>query len=71
MVLSSLIYTTLCPFYFCNHLEEEERAGCLAFIVLQCLVTVNILWLFLMVPRVCLQYMIVVFPDHIHLPLHV
>ena len=24
---------TLCPFEFCNHLEEEERAGCFAFVV--------------------------------------
>ena len=21
---------TLCPFYFCNHLNSEERAGCFA-----------------------------------------
>ena len=25
----------LCPFLFCNHLEEEEKAGCFAFIVIQ------------------------------------
>ena len=25
----------LCPFWFCNHLEEEEKAGCFAIIVLQ------------------------------------
>ena len=30
-----------------------------------CLVIV--VWLFLMVPWVCLQFMIVVFPDHTHL----
>ena len=30
-----LLCITLCPFYFCNHLEEEEKAGCLAIIVLQ------------------------------------
>ena len=24
----------LCPFYFCNHLGEEEKDGCLATIVL-------------------------------------
>ena len=22
---------TVCPFWFCNHLEEEEGAGCFAF----------------------------------------
>ena len=30
----------------------------------RCLVTVNVLWLFLMVPWVGLQCVIVVFPDH-------
>ena len=24
-----------CSFYFCNHLEEEEKAGCFAIVVLQ------------------------------------
>ena len=33
-----------------------------------CLVTVNVLWLFLTVPWVGLQCVIVIFPDHIHLP---
>ena len=31
---------------------------------LRCLVIV--LWLFLMMPRVCVQFVIVVFPDHTH-----
>ena len=26
---------TLCPFQFCNHLEETERVGCFAIFVLQ------------------------------------
>ena len=30
---TSLVCITLCPFWFCNHFEEEERAGCFAFIV--------------------------------------
>ena len=25
---------TLCPFYFCNHLDGQERAGCFALFVL-------------------------------------
>ena len=29
-----LLCITLCTFQFRNHLEEEERAGCFAFIVL-------------------------------------
>ena len=35
--------------------------------ILVCNVTINVLWLFLTVPWVGLQYVIVVFPDHIHL----
>ena len=29
-----LLCITLCPFLFCNHLEEEEIAGCLAITIL-------------------------------------
>ena len=32
-----------------------------------CIVTINVLWLFHMVPWVGLQFVIVVFPDHTHL----
>ena len=32
----------LCLFQFCNHLDEEERAGCFAFLSFGCLVTVNV-----------------------------
>ena len=27
-----LVCITLCPFQLCNHLDEEERAGCFAFV---------------------------------------
>ena len=37
----------------------------------RCLVAVNVLWFFLMVPWVGLQYVIVVFPDLTHLLLDV
>ena len=30
-----LLWITLCLFQFCSHLEEEERAGCFAFLVLR------------------------------------
>ena len=36
---SVFVFVLLCiilsPFLFCNHLEEEKRAGCFAFIVLR------------------------------------
>ena len=35
MFVFVLVCITLCPFYFCNPLEEEEIAGSFAIIVLQ------------------------------------
>ena len=52
----------------CNHLEEEERE-LVALLLLSygCLVTLNVLRLFLTVLWVGLQCVIVIFPDHTHL----
>ena len=60
------VFVLLCVTLCCNHLEEEEKAGCFAIIVL-CIVTINVLGLFLMVPWVGPQCVIVVFPDHTYL----
>ena len=30
-----LLGITYCSFWFCNHFDEEEKAGCFAIIVLQ------------------------------------
>ena len=57
-----LVCITLCP-----NLDEEERAGCFAFlslIVFRMLVTANVLWVFLRVLWHALQCVIVVFPDY-------
>ena len=35
MFVFVLLCITLSPFQFCNHLEDEEKAGCFAIIVLQ------------------------------------
>ena len=40
----------------------EERAGCLPGVIIMIVV-----WFFLTMPWVCLQFVIVVFPDHTHL----
>ena len=32
-VLIVLLYVTLCPFWFCNHHDGEERDGCFAWFV--------------------------------------
>ena len=51
--------------YFVFHLSfaEEEKAGCFAIVVLQMYSHTNVLWLFLTVPWVGLQCVIVVSPD--------
>ena len=33
LIVVFLLYDTLCPFYFCNHIDVEERAGCFAWLV--------------------------------------
>ena len=44
------VLVLLCPFYFFNHLDGKERAGCFILIIFLNLVTVSVLWLFLVVP---------------------
>ena len=58
-----LVCITLCPFSCSNHLEEEDYV----FIVSPMSCHLYVLWLFLAVPWVGLQCVIVVFPDHTRL----
>ena len=46
MFVFVLLCFTLCLFQFCNHLEEEVKAGCLLLLGYRCIVTVNVLLLF-------------------------
>ena len=48
-------------------LKRKRKLVALLLVYYRCLVTVNVLWLFLTVPWVGLQSMIVVFSDHTHL----
>ena len=64
----------LCLYLFCFALLCVHsssaimlKAGCFAIIILQMYCTIHVLWLFLTVPWVGLQCVIVVFPDHTHL----
>ena len=63
-----MVCITLCTFYFCNHIDEEERER-VALLLLPSgyLATVHVLWLFLAVPMMGLQFEAIVFPDHTHL----
>ena len=48
-------------------LTRKRELDALLLLSLGCLVTVRVRWLFLAVPWVGLQFVIVVFPDHAHL----
>ena len=72
MLVFALLCISLCPFQFCKHLgvneRERERACSCALIVFLMSLTVDVLCLFLTVPLIGLRCVIVVFPDHTHLP---
>ena len=48
-------------------LKRKRKLVALLLLSYICIVTINVLWLFLTVPWVGLQCVIVVFPDHTHL----
>ena len=47
-------------------MKRMRKLVALQLLSYRCIVIINVLLLFLTVPRVGLQYMIVVFPDHTH-----
>ena len=47
--------------------KRKRKLVALQLLSYRCIVIINVLWLFLTVPWVVLQYVIVVFPDHTHL----
>ena len=60
-----LLYVTLCPFSIAIILMGKKELIALLNLSSWCLVMVE--RLFLTVPQGCLQFVIVVFPDHTHL----
>ena len=65
----------LCLSLFCNALlnvhssfaiilKRKRKLVALLILSYRCIVTINVMWLFLTVPLVGLQYVNVVFPDH-------
>ena len=68
MLVFVLVYITVCPFQFCNHLDDKKRSGCFDLIVflISCYLYYG-MWLFFTVPLASLQCVIVVFLDHTHL----
>ena len=68
MYLSLFCYALLCVHsLFSITLKRKRKLVTLLLLSYRCNVTVNVLWLFLAVPWVGLQCVIVVFPDHTHL----
>ena len=55
------------PVFKDDRLEEEDKLFALPLLYYRCIVTINVLRLFLTVPWVGLHCVIVVFPDHTHL----
>ena len=68
MRLSLFCYALLCVFAsFATILKRNRKLVTLLLLSYRCSVTINVLWLFLMVPWVGQQCVIVVVPDHTHL----
>ena len=60
-------YALLCVFVsFAIILKRKRKLVALLLLPCRYIVTINVLWLFLKVPWVSLQYVIVVFPDYTH-----
>ena len=69
--MSLFCYALLCVHSsFAIILKRKRKLVALLLLSYRCIVTINVLWLFLTVPWVGLQYVIVVFPDHTHLLFH-
>ena len=67
MFVFVLVCITLCPVSFETILKRKRELVALPLLSYGCIVSVNVLWLFLKVPWVGLQCVIVVFPAHTHL----
>ena len=61
-MLYALLSVTLCQFYFCNHLDGEERVGCFAWFVF--LVSHDGC---VALPSGGMRFVSVAFSDHTHL----
>ena len=73
IVCGSSVFALFCYALLCVHssfaiiLKRKRKLVALLLLSYRSIVSINVLWLFLMVPWFGLQYVIVVFPDHTHL----
>ena len=61
---SLFCFEVLSPFYFCNHLPDEERAGCFTLFVCLLVFCVSSSRCHGLVPGIGLQCVVVAFPGH-------
>ena len=67
LCLSLLWYALLCVHSsFAIILKRKRKLAALLLLSYRCIVSIMVLWLFLTVPWVGLQCVMVVFPDHTH-----
>ena len=67
-MFSLFCYASLCVHSgFAIILKRKRKLVASLLLSCRCIISINALWLFLTVPSVGLQYVIVVFPDHTHL----
>ena len=60
-------WSMFCCALLCVHSSFEIISmGSSELVALLCFVCLPNVWLFLTMPRICLQFVIVVFPDHTH-----
>ena len=71
MFVFVLLCITASIFSFAFILKKKRKQVALLLLSSRCIATIHVLWLFLTVPWVGLPCVIVVFPDHTHLPLHI
>ena len=68
LCLSLYCYALLCVnSSFAIILKRKRKLVDLLLLSFRCFVTMNVMWLFLTIPRVGLQCVIMQFPDHAHL----
>ena len=70
LCLPLFCYSLLCVHSsFAITMKRKRKLVALLLLSYRCIVTINILWLFFMVPWVRIQCVIAVFPGHTHLVL--
>ena len=73
LLVGVLCLSLFCYVLLCVHssfeliLKRKRKLVVLLLLSYRCSVTINVLWLFLTVPWLCLQCVIVLLPDHTHL----